>query len=218
MREPEADTALLEDAVREGGAIARTFLTGAVLNTRAPRVVSDKDAAWRGIQHRDGSAVTEREREQRRRENVFTHYQPPGRVVQRPTGRTVAIIGGIPVQRAGSEVVHVGPAHGRVDGEHDRRVEPARRMPRHLHPPAHRKDRSTEAPVVIDAKDHVLAIGDFGPGIDAGLRLLDRLVSGRKLAKIIFRARDLQPGGLWLKDSRRRSPRDFDTPLACACA
>lgn len=28
MREPEADTALLEDAVREGGAIARTFLTG----------------------------------------------------------------------------------------------------------------------------------------------------------------------------------------------
>ena len=101
-----------------------------------PGLLHGRVAARRRIQHGHGGAVVEGEREQRRREDILAHEEAPGRVVQRAAGRTLAIVGGIAVQRAGSQTVHVGPAYGRIDGEHDRRVEAALRVPRHFHLPA----------------------------------------------------------------------------------
>ena len=54
-------------------------------------------AAWRRIQHSNGGTVLKREREQWCREDILTQYHAPGRVVQRATGRTLAVVGGIAV-------------------------------------------------------------------------------------------------------------------------
>ncbi len=54
------------------------------------------------------------------------------------------------------------------------------------------------APTVLDVKDDLVAVGDFRLGIDSVGRFLDRLVAGRKLADVLFRAKDFQPGRLGL--------------------
>ncbi len=68
--------------------------------------------------------------------------------------------------------------------------------------------------MVVDTKDDVRAVGDFGAGVDSGCRFPDRPVSGRQLANVLFAAKDFQSRGIGLQDPWSRPTGDLDTPLA----
>ena len=96
-----------------------------------------------------------------------------GGVVERATGRAVAIVGGVAVERARSEEIDIGPPSRRGHCEDDAGVETARRIADDVHFSLKRDGCAAQSPAVLDAKDDAVGGGDFGQGIDGAGCFLD---------------------------------------------
>ena len=170
-------------------------------------------APWRWIEDCHRRPIAEGKREQRRGQKILPHIKMVGCIVQSSARGTVAVVGWVAIQRARRHVVDIGPTNRRRKLKSHRRVETTRRVTDDLHSSTQGKYGPLYAPVVHEAKYHVVII-NFGSGIDCRRRFLERFVCSSKLTNVTFRAKDFQPCGLRLRNGGEFSTDDFDSPPA----
>jgi hypothetical protein len=135
-----------------------------------------------------------------------------GRVVERAARRSIAVVGGIAVDRAGGHVARVVPVDGRVDRDDDRRREAAGRGPGHGHAPADREHVAGHGPPVGDVEHDVAPAGDVGEPLDAPTRRADRGIARDQFANVVVGPEHLDAHGTRLRDAGRGAAGNCDSP------
>jgi len=118
--------------------------------------------------------------------DVLEDHKPLGRVVERSSRRTLAIVSWVPVEDSGRQELHIAPRDRRVHRERYRGAIPSRSTLRDLNLPVDGHNCAANGPMVVYTEQDVAAIRVLCPCVHSTGRFTDRSVGNRQVKNVGF--------------------------------